>query len=123
MKLSELANPSLGQALQSLAHKELDMKTAWAVTKLLEDRQGHLKTLESTRNVLLEKYCEKDDAGKFKTDETKSRYLIMDETEYNKEYEELTNIEVECSMLNPEMVDKVGSITPAHLLALKPFIC
>lgn len=123
MKLSELATPSLGQALQSLAHKELDMKTAWAVAKLLEDRQGHLKTLESTRKGLLEKYCEKDDTGQFKTDETKARYLITDEAAYNKAYEELTSVEVECSMLNPEMIDKVGTMTPAHLMALKPFIC
>ena len=122
MKLADLATPALAQALQAVAHKEMNMKTAWAVSKLMEDRQAHIKTLESARKVLLEKYCDKDEKGEFKTNETKTQYMIKDEVEYNKEYTELTDIDVECTMLEQHMLDNLGTITPAQLLALKPFM-
>lgn len=122
VKLADLAAPSFAQALQSMAHKELDMKTAWAVSKLMEDRQAHMKTLESTRKVLLDKYCDKDESGQYKVNVTKTQYLIADEVAYNREYEELTGVDVECTMLDAAMIQKLGSITPAQLLALKPFM-
>jgi hypothetical protein len=99
------------------------MKTAWAISKLMEDRQAHLKTLETTRQGLLERYCEKDENGQFKTDESKTRYIIPDEASYNKDYEELTSVEIECTMLQQDMVERIPTITPAQLIALKPFIC
>lgn len=122
VRLSDLATPALAQALQSVAQKEMNMKTAWAVSKLMEDRQAHLKTLESTRKVLLDKYCEKDDKGEFMTNDAKTQYVINDEKSYQKEYEDLVDVEVECTELKQEMIDNLGSITPAQLLALKPFI-
>lgn len=122
VKLADIATPALGQALNGIAHKEMDMKTAWAVSKLMEDRQNHIKTLESTRKVLLDKYCDKDEAGHFKINESKTQYLIADEVAYNREYEELTSVEVECTKLEEAMLEKLGSISPAQLLALKPFL-
>ena len=122
VKLSALATPALAQALQSIAHKEMDMKTAWAVSKLMEDRQAHMKTLEATRAILLNKYCDRDESGQFKVNETKTQYLIADEVAYNKEYEQLTDVDVECTQLETVMLDNLGSITPAQLLALKPFM-
>jgi len=98
------------------------MKTAWGVSKIMEDRQVHMRTLEATRKVLLEKYCEKDEHGRFKTTDDKTQYMIEDVEQYNKEYEQLTDVEVEVTMLDRSLMDKLSSITPAQLLALKPFM-
>jgi len=122
VRLSDLATPTFAQTLQTVAHKELPMKTAWAVSKLMEERQQHLRTLESTRKILLDKYCDKDEKGDYKVNEAKTQYVINDEKSYTAEYEELTAIEVECTKLEQHMIDDLGSITPAQLLALKPFI-
>lgn len=122
VKLADVAAPAFAQTLQAIAHKEMDMKMAWAVSKLMEDRVNHIKTLESTRKVLLDKYCDKDESGEFKVNEAKTQYLIADEVAYNREYEELTSIEVACTKLERAMVEKLGSISPVQLMALKPFI-
>lgn len=122
VKLSDLVTPALGQALNSVAHKDMNMKLAWGVTKLMEERQAHVKTLETARKVLLEKYCEKDEDGAFKTTPDNTQYLVSDEPAYQKEYEELVGVDVECTRLNEEDVKSLPSMTPAQLLALKPFI-
>jgi hypothetical protein len=122
VKLSDLVNPALGNALKVVSEKEMNMKMAWALSKLMEDRVAHIKTLESMRKVLLDKYCEKDERGEFRTNETKTQYLIKDEKEYNLEYEELTSVEVECTSLEMHLFDNLGTIAPVNLLALKPFI-
>lgn len=122
VKLSDLVTPALGQALQSVAHKEMNMKMAWGVSKLMEERQAHIKTLETTRNVLLEKYCEKDETGEFKTNEAKTQYIIPNEKEYQKDYDELVSVDVECTMLREDDVNSLSTMTPAQLMALKPFI-
>lgn len=122
VKLSELVTPALGQALQSIAHKEMNMKLAWGISKLMEERQAHIKTLETARKTLLDRYCEKDDNGNYKTNDDKTQYLVSNEAEYQKGYEELVNVEVECTGLNEEDIKSIGSMTPAQLMALKPFI-
>lgn len=122
VKLSDLISPALGQALQALGHKEVDMKCAWAITKIMEERQAHLKTLEETRKVLLDKYCEKDETGAYKTNEAKTQYAISDEKAYNDEYAQLVDVDVEVTKLEEGMLEKIQSITPAQLLALKPFL-
>jgi hypothetical protein len=122
VKLSDLTNQDLGRALSMLAHKEIDMKTAWAITRLMEDRTKHLKTLEHTRKSLLDKYCDKDDKGEYKVNEDKTRYMVADEASYNLEYGELIDIEVEVTMLKKDLIDRIETITPTDLIALKPFI-
>lgn len=122
MKLSQLINPALGLALQALGHKEIDMKCAWGLTKIMEERVANIKTLETARKVLLDKYCEKDENGEYKVNNEKTQYAITDEKAYNEEYEKLVDVDIECTMLELSMVERISTITPAQLLALKPFI-
>src|SRR6185312_5497238 len=95
VKLNDLLSPSLGEALRALGHKEVDIKCAWAISKIMEERVAHAKTLEEARKIILEKYCVKDEQGEYKTTEDKTQYILTDDKAFHEEYAKLVDVEVE----------------------------
>ncbi len=122
MKISVLLNPALGNALNELSQKEVDVKTAFSIAQIMEERQTHLKVFEVARKALLERFCDKDEAGELKLNEEKTQFVINDKKAYDVEFDELTAIEVEMSVLEKASIEKLKSVTPSQIYALRPLI-
>ncbi len=122
VKLSALLDPNLAQALASLAQKELDPKTAFAVADIIDQRQKTIKTFDEARKIIVAKYCDKDEAGQFLLDETKTKFAIKDVPAYDAEYELLVDVEVEMSSIDKSALENLKALKPAEVMALRPLI-
>ena len=122
VKLFEILNPMLGNALSALMQKEVSAKTAFAMIKIIDERAVHIKDFEAAKKLLLEQYCDKDDMGGFLLNESKTEYLVRDKPEFEKKVNDLTQVEIQMTNLDKADIEKLSSITAGQLIALKPVI-
>lgn len=122
VKLSALLDPNFQAALASLAQKDLDPKTAFAVADIIDQRQKSLKTFEEARKIIVAKYCDKDDKGEFLLDETKTKFAIKDVPAYDAEYGQLVDVEVEMCSIEKSALENLKALKPAEVLALRPLL-
>lgn len=82
--------------LSEIAQKQLPIKASYAIAKNLMRLEAELKTYNKEREKLIEKYSVKDEQGKTIIDEN-SQVKIQEEylTEWNKDFQELLDIENE----------------------------
>ena len=80
--------------LASIAQKELPIKVSYAIAKNLAKLEAELKTYNSEREKLIEKYSIKDENGKTVADENNQIKLQPELiSEWNKDIQELLAIE------------------------------
>lgn len=122
MKLSELLNPALNSSLSELSRKEVSVKTAFIIAQIMEERIAHLKTFETARKSLIDRFASKDEAGESMLTEDKSAYVIPDKEAYDTEYNLLVDLDVLMSHLDRSEVDKLATLTGQQAFALRALI-
>lgn len=79
--------------LAILATTRLPIKLSYAVKKNIEIMSRELKTYDEEREVLINKYGEKDREGKVKIEN--NNFIIKDVENFNNDIKELQSIEIE----------------------------
>jgi len=110
-------------ALQELAHKELNVKPALKVRKLLTELAAHLRDVEDVRAERLRGLAEKDNDGRMVTDNGKAVFETQEAAnEFATYYQELMDAEQGYSVTLT--VADLGDIQikPEILMALGPLL-
>lgn len=96
MKLSNQRLVSDIPVLRNISQKELPVKVSYAIAKNLNKIESELKTYESQRAKLIDKYALKDEKGQVKADEA-GQIIFKDECkeQWDKDIKELLEIENE----------------------------
>ena len=95
MKLSNKKIVADVNTLSVIAQRKLPVKAGFAIAKNLNKIESVLNIYNKERQKLIDKYCEKDEEGKLKTEN--NTYEIKEglKEDFNKESEELLEIENE----------------------------
>jgi len=94
MKLSNEKILNDSTKLAQIAQKELPIKASYAIAKNLAKLEAELKTYNTEREKLIQKYSQKDEQGKTMADEN-NQITIQKENldDWNKDIKELLAIE------------------------------
>ena len=82
--------------VMNLKEKKLPIKLGYAITRNIKIMDPIATSYEEERQKILGKYAEKDDSGKFKVED--GSYIISDILGYEREMEELLEIENEMQL-------------------------
>ena len=82
--------------VMNLKEKKLPIKLGYAITRNIKIMDPVATSYEEERQKILGKYAEKDDSGKFKVED--GSYIISDILGYEREMEELLEIENEMQL-------------------------
>lgn len=122
MKLSNRELLSNMQRLKVLAQRDLPIKASYAIAKNMRKIEDELKPYEEERQRLLEKHGKKDKEGELIVDE-RGRAKFKDKKAWNKDVDELLDIEVEIDFHKFNIKHLEGrEISPAELIALEHMI-
>jgi len=116
-KLITLIEPRFASAIQSLAAKEMPAAASFQLAKMLKEIRGISTDFETTRQKLIAKYGQKDKDGNIKKDDKSRNYLLKDPKAYNKEYQDLLQVEVEHGQIPFALIQDL-TIAPDVLEAL-----
>ncbi len=110
--------------LKELSTKTLRGRTSYQIARLMREVQKESELFESARVELVQKYADRDENGKMRTDKNGNIYIAPDDIQkFNEEITELLN--------NPITIngDKIAlsdiedlDFTPAQMVSLAPFI-
>ena len=109
--------------LAELNNAKLPVKVAYAITKNINKINTELKAYNEEKAKLIDKYSEKDEEGKLKTDEIGNVTLKEEHIEdWNRDIKELLSIENEIDIHMIQLDDLLNSdynISPAELAAIE----
>lgn len=124
MKLN-LSNERIVNTINVLAelnNAKLPIKLAYAITKNINKINSELKAYNEEKAKLIDKYSEKDEEGKLKSDEIGNVTLKEEHIEdWNRDIKELLSIENEIDIHMIQLDDLLNSnynISPAELAAI-----
>ena len=124
MKLN-LSNERIANTINVLGelnNAKLPVKVAYAITKNINKINTELKAYNEEKAKLIDKYSEKDEEGKLKTDEIGNVNLKEEHIEdWNRDIKELLSIENEIDIHMIQLDDLLNSnynISPAELAAI-----
>ena len=125
IKLSMGQITSIFQTLSVLMNQNFSGATAFKVARLAREIGKEMETFDAERMKLVEKYGEKGDDGRVKTDEN-GNVKIMESAiqDCNAEFNELLNqeIQINAEMLPASVLDEMQNVTPAQMLTLEPIV-
>lgn len=108
--------------LAELNNAKLPIKLAYAITKNINKINSELKAYNEEKAKLIDKYSEKDEEGKLKSDEIGNVTLKEEHIEdWNRDIKELLSIENEIDIHMIQLDDLLNSnynISPAELTAI-----
>mgnify|MGYP000051623031 CR=1 FL=1 len=108
--------------LGELNNAKLPVKVAYAITKNINKINTELKAYNEEKVKLIDKYAEKDEKGKLKTNEIGNVILKEEHIEdWNRDIAELLSIENEIDIHMIQLDDLLNSnynISPAELTAI-----
>ncbi len=97
-------------SMKELVEKDLQIKVAYKLSKLLKILDNESQTFEEQRVKLFQKYGEKDENGNLKTYEGDKINIAKDNLKlFNTEFKELCNIEINIDF-EPIKLDDLGDI-------------
>lgn len=109
--------------LAELNNAKLPVKVAYAITKNINKINTELKAYNEEKAKLIDKYSEKDEEGKLKTDEIGNVTLKEEHIEdWNRDIKELLSIEneIDIHMINlDDLLNSNYNISPAELAAIE----
>lgn len=124
MKLKNSDIVRIFQGMPGIRKKQLPIKIGFAVNKNIAAMQSTAESYDAERAKILNKYGEKDESGKIKTDG--NEYILSDKQAYADEMKELLDIENEIrihtvSLDEIEKCDseKFDALTPDELSLLE----
>lgn len=125
IKLSMGQITSIFQTLSMLMNQNFSGAIAFKVARLAREIGKEMETFDAERMKLVEKYGEKGDDGRVKTDEN-GNVKIMESAiqDCNAEFNELLNqeIQINAEMLPASVLDEMQNVTPAQMLTLEPIV-
>lgn len=125
IKLSMGQITNIFQTLSVLMNQNFSGATAFKVARLAREIGKEMETFDAERMKLVEKYGEKGDDGRVKTDEN-GNVKIMESAiqDCNAEFNELLNqeIQINAEMLPASVLDEMQNVTPAQMLTLEPIV-
>jgi len=109
IKLGSLNN--VLDSLNKLIDKEINIKTSYKLSKLFKQLANEYNIFEENRMKLINKYAEKDEIGNVRVNMENNSVFIIDNNKekFNKEINELVNIEVEI-FIEKIRLDDLGDI-------------
>lgn len=125
IKLSMGQITNIFQTLSVLMNQNFSGATAFKVARLAREIGKEMETFDAERMKLVEKYGEKGDDGRVKTDEN-GNVKIMESAiqDCNAEFNELLSqeIQINAEMLPASVLDEMQNVTPAQMLTLEPIV-
>lgn len=111
MKIKLIDAINMAQALPALLDKDIPAKSAYWLSRVVDQLQGELKAFETARFKLIEKYGEKDSEGNLvkETVNELDQYKIENVEEFSKEFDEIANQEIEIKY-EPISISELGDI-------------
>lgn len=125
IKLSMGQITSIFQTLSVLMNQNFSGATAFKVARLAREIGKEMETFDAERMKLVEKYGEKGDDGRVKTDENGNVKIMASAIQdCNAEFNELLNqeIQINAEMLPASVLDEMQNVTPAQMLTLEPIV-
>lgn len=120
MKLTNKKILKDAMTIGAISNKELQIKVSYALAKNISKIEKELEIYNKEREKLIEKYSVKDENDKTVIDEN-NQIKIQDIylEKWNKDIEELQNIEVEIDIHKFKLEELNGyNMTPAELMAI-----
>lgn len=102
-------------ALNKLADTELDIKSAYKVSKTLSALKDEVEFFNLSKQKIIEKYGNVNDDGSVD-------YAPGKQAEAQKEFSELINLEVQTEIEKIELSAEGIKLTANDILALEPFV-
>lgn len=102
-------------ALNKLADTELDIKSAYKVSKTLSALKDEVEFFNLSKQKIIEKYGNVNDDGSVD-------YAPGKQAEAQKEFSELINLEVQTKIEKIELSAEGIKLTANDILALEPFV-
>jgi hypothetical protein len=102
-------------ALNKLADTELDIKSAYKVSKILSALKDEVEFFNLSKQKIIEKYGNVNDDGSVD-------YAPGKQAEAQKEFSELINLEVQTEIEKIELSAEGIKLTANDILALEPFV-
>jgi len=117
MKLSNKRILEDAQKLGEIAQKQLPVKVSYAIAKNISKIEGELKIYNSERDKLIEKYGQKDQAGKTIINENNQIKLKEESiSAWNEDIKSLLDIEIDIDIHKFSLNELNGiNISPAEL--------
>lgn len=112
------------QVLSNLSQKALPIKVSFAIAKNFKNIQNELSVYDEERKKLINKYAEKDENGKVKSD-VNNQIIFKDKISWDKDIAELLAITNDVKIMRINIADldsKNICITPAELMAMEYMI-
>ena len=119
IKIGEILNAQ--NSLTTLQGQKLNIKTAYKLSKLIKIVIAELDIFRENHVKLLDRYADKDEVGEFII--INHKYQIDDLDNFNKEYQDLVNIEINID-IEPFTFNDLLEITftAQDMLLLEKFI-
>jgi len=122
MKISNERILNDAAALGSISNKELPVKVSYSIAKNINKIESELKTYNTEKQKLIDKYSEKDNAGKTLID-SENKIKIEDKylENWNRDIKELLAIENEVDIHKfniSELENSNCAMTPAELMLI-----
>lgn len=125
-KAAQLLSPNFIPAVNSLLTKDMDMPQCIAFTEAIHELEGHIKTCDTVRKTLIEKYVKKDDKGQPLFTDSKKTHLVFvnpeSEQAFLKETEELLQQDFEIKFEDKIKISKGDKMSPQNYMLIKDFI-
>ena len=120
LKLNDIIN--INGALEVLMDKELDFATACDISTNVKALATPMEVFEKKRNVIIDKYAEKDEKGELRRFDDNS-VKIIDVDNFNAEMSELlrSDVDLEVVKISKKALTDI-KIAPKNLLALSNII-
>lgn len=122
MKLSNERILNDAPGLGSISNKELPVKVSYSIAKNINKIESELKIYSNEKQKLIDKYSEKDNAGKTLID-SENKIKIEDKylENWNRDIKELLAIENEVDIHKfsiDELINSNCNMTPAELMLI-----
>jgi len=121
LKLSNEKIVNDTQMLSTISQKQLPVKVSYAIAKNISKIEAELKIYNAERQKLIEKYAEKDENGKVKSENGSIRIQKEFVEDWNKDIKELLAIENDIDIHKfklSEFDGKACDFSPSEFMAI-----
>ena len=123
MKLTLGSLSGILQGISAIVNESLPIKITYWLTRNATKLTSEIKTMEKSRQKLLENHTEKDKDGKMILNEDKKSYKIRDMVKFQEEFAKLAETELDIDLKTFKLADFDNvSISMSNFVKLKPII-
>lgn len=123
MKIQQLLNPKVGQSLKKILDSKLPIQTSMKIRQLVKEIDAILLEYEATRQEVLTKYADKNEAGDRVILENGNVSVSEENLKlYTAELAPIQSEEVELPAISVNLLAGKVDITPSELIDLDSLI-